>query len=91
MRGLVAQVEDLTRKNHELEWTTISLCRRTMSLSHRIGSREDQRHMPYLRARAYGNVLQRQGGRRGSGAPKHRHPEVPGSEVELSYYRSDNE
>jgi hypothetical protein len=79
-----AKVEDLTRKNHELEWITISLCRRTHSLTDRIGSREDRRHQPYLRARGYGDVLQRQMGRRTGGPGKHLI-----SAEDLSDYTSD--
>ena len=77
------RIEDLTRKNHELEWTTISLCRRTHSMADRIGSREDRRHLPYLRARAYGGVLRKQNGRRGSGGG------TINSINELSDYQSD--
>ena len=70
LREMARRVEDLTRKNHELEWTTISLCRRTHFLADRVGGREDRRHQPYLRARGYGNVLQRQVGIRSGGAVK---------------------
>ena len=55
-------VEELTCRNHELEWTTMSLCRRTHSLADRIGDQEDRRHMPYLRARGYGGVFRKQMG-----------------------------
>ena len=84
MRELAAWVEDLTRKNHELEWTTISLCRRTHSLSSRVGSKEDRRHLPYLRGRGYGNVIQRQRGKKGESR------DVVDDDVELSDYRSDS-
>ena len=81
---MARRVEALTRKNHELEWTTISLCRRTHSLADRVGGREDRRHQPYLRARGYGNVLQRQVGIRSGGVvgPK-------SNNTELSDYSSD--
>ena len=77
------RIEDLTRKNHELEWTTISLCRRTHSMADRIGSREDRRYLPYLRARGYGGVLRKQDRRRGSGGG------TVDSNIELSDYQSD--
>ena len=84
MREMARRVEELTRKNHELEWTTISLCRRTHSLADRVGGREDRRHQPYLRARGYGNVLQRQVGIRSGGVV-----ELKSNNTELSDYSSD--
>ena len=89
MKELIQRVEDLTCKNHELEWTAISLCRRVHSLSSRIGDKEDRRHHPYLRGRGYGDVLQRQRGRRGEGRARLEGPAVEGSDVVLSDYHSD--
>ena len=91
MRELAARVGDLARKNYELEWTTISLCRRTHTLADRVGGREDRRHMPYLRARGYGNVMQRQRGRRTGERARPERPAVEDGDVALSDYRSDSE
>ena len=77
------RIEDLTRKNHELEWTTISLCHRTYSLADRIGNKEDRKHLPYLRARGYGGVLRKQRRRRENGGG------TIDSITELSDYQSD--
>jgi len=84
-------MEELVRKTHELEWTAISLCRRTCSLADRTGSREDRRHVPYLRARGYGNVLQRQRGRRGERNTTPEGLTTIDSEVVLSDYESVHE
>jgi hypothetical protein len=91
IKDLVAQVEDLTCKNHKLEWMMISLCHCTRSIADRISGREDRRHLPYLRARGYGNVLQRQKGTRSGGRAEPGHSAVEDSNVVLSDYRSDSE
>ena len=88
LRELGARVDELAEKNHQLEWTAISLCRRTMSLCHRIGDREDQRHIPYLRARGYGSVIRPQMGRR-TGTPGLKRPVIDTSNVDLPDYQSD--
>ena len=84
-------MEELVRKTHELEWTAISLCRRTCSLADRTGSREDRRHVPYLRARGYGNVLQRQRGRRGEGNTTPEGSDFVDRDIVLPDYESDQE
>ena len=81
-------MEEMIRKNHEMEWTVITLCRRTHSLADRVGSREDQRHMPYLRARGWGGVIRPQMGRR-TGTPGRKRPVVDTIDVDLPDYQSD--
>ena len=57
VKNLEGRVEDLTCKNHEVEWTVISLCRRAAFLMERSENREERRHIPYMRARGSGKVF----------------------------------
>ena len=89
MKDLTGRVEDLTRKNSELELISISLCRRTHTLVYESENQEERRHLQYLAARGYGNVIQPQMAYRSGGPPKKRRREVSGDDSELSDYKSD--
>ena len=89
MKNLEGQLEGLTRKNHELEWTVISLCRRAAFLVENSANREERRHVPYLRNRGNGKVFGRQVAVRSSGPPKGPRRKTVDSLSDLSDYVSD--
>jgi len=84
MKDLTGRVEDLTRKNNELELISISLCRRTHTLVYESGNQEERQHLQYLGAWGYGNVIWRS-----EGPPKKRRREVSVDDSKLSDCKSD--
>ena len=89
MKNLEGQLEGLTCKNHELEWTMMYLCRRAAFLVENSANREERRHVPYLRNRGSGKVFGRQVAVRSSGPLRGSCRKTVDSLSDLSDYVSD--